>query len=91
MNWLDGKETEKSIKDKYKSENKVVSVWLEENPKKEMKMFHCFNCRYYVMKYTGDVVSIIAGVDKEARLPIETMCPGRNCRVKYHFHGILKR
>lgn len=90
MNFLDSGVIEKDVKKKWKSENKTVSVWIEENKGKDPKMFHCFNCRYYVMKYRGDVVSIVPGVFKEARLPKELMCPGRNCRTKYYFHDILK-
>ncbi len=69
-------------------------VWLTRNSE-SAHFFYCPQCQNPVMRYQGQVASIIpAGVqamsmamDALMTFPIEQKCTNKNCPAKYVFEG----
>ena len=65
-----------------------TSVWLRENLTNELELFYCPKCRYPLLQYQGDIVTLLPGTS-QSRLPIVVQC--RSCSHKYMFHFIVRK
>lgn len=68
---------------------KLASVWLDVGDSQGLQMFYCPSCRYPILQYKGDVVTILPG-DSPSQLPLVVQCKGRNCGKKYVFNLMLR-
>lgn len=82
--------TRSVTKDLESSGGKVeyTSVWLKQNLNNDVKIFYCHLCRYPILQYQGDVVTLIPG-EAPSQLPIIVQCKGKHCGNKYVFHTIV--
>jgi len=63
---------------------RTISVYVEKRSDMKVHMFYCINCRNGVMKYQGEVVTVIPG-DALNKFPLEILCRNINCQTTYNF------
>lgn len=67
-----------------------VSVWLNEKANTGEEMFYCPRCRFPILQFEGELVTILPG-SSPSKLPIAIQCRGRDCGIKYRFNLMIGR
>lgn len=68
---------------------KITTVYLDYDPFGQVTMFYCHSCRYPLLQYSGEIVTLLPGT-QEFSPPIIIKCGNKHCGHKYALLGFIK-